>query len=164
VFDAASSSVAELAPWMPWCQPGYSRGETATFVESRDDAWSLGSEFSFAIEDARTGRLLGSTGLNDLDGRNRRANLGYWVRTDATGRGVARRAARLVAEFGFADVGLLRQEILVAVGNVASQRVAEAIGAVREGCLRTRLVVHGRAHDAFLYALVRPTSPELTPT
>jgi RimJ/RimL family protein N-acetyltransferase len=71
------------------------------------------------------------------------ANLGYWVRTSETGRGIASKATRLVAQFGFAELGLQRIEILAAVGNVASQRVAEKAGAVRECVARKRLLING---------------------
>jgi RimJ/RimL family protein N-acetyltransferase len=81
-------------------------------------------------------------------------NLGYWVRTSAAGRGVASKASRLVARFGFEELGLHRIEILAAVSNVASQRVAEKIGAAREGVLRKRLLIRGEPQDAVMFSLV----------
>ena len=82
------------------------------------------------------------------------ANLGYWVRTSRTGQGIATAAARLVAEFGFAELRFTRLEIVAAVRNIASQRVAEKVGATREGIERNRHVVHGRIHDAVMYSLI----------
>ena len=67
------------------------------------------------------------------------ASLGYWVRSDATCRGIATAAAGMLALFGFRELGLARIEILVAMENVSSQRVAEKIGAAGEGVLRRRL-------------------------
>ena len=46
-------------------------------------------------------------------------------------------------------------EITPDVGNLRSQRVAEAVGAHREGVLRSRLLVHGEFHDAVMYSIVR---------
>lgn len=82
------------------------------------------------------------------------ANLGYWVRTSAAGRGVATGATRAVARFGFEQIGLKRIEIVAAVNNLSSQRVAEKAGAVREGVLRKRLLIRGESHDAVLFSLV----------
>jgi len=82
------------------------------------------------------------------------ANLGYWVRTSAAGRGVATRAARLVARFGFAQLDLHRIEILAAVDNIGSQKVAEKAGAVREGVLRKRLLINGESQDAVIFSLL----------
>jgi hypothetical protein len=83
------------------------------------------------------------------------ANLGYWVRTSATGHGVATRAARLVAQFGIEKIGLLRVEIVVAIGNIASMRVAEKAGAKREGILRNRLVGRDKVLDAVMHSLTQ---------
>jgi RimJ/RimL family protein N-acetyltransferase len=110
--------------------------------------------FEFAIT-ADDGTYLGGCGLNQIDALNQRANLGYWVRSSATSKGVATAATRLMRDWGFANTDLVRLEVLVAVGNLASRRVAEKSGAVYEGTLRSRLMVHGIRHDAAMYAFVR---------
>ena len=93
-------------------------------------------------------------GINFINRVHQFANLGYWVRTSAAGRGVATRATKLAARFGFAELGLNRIEIVAAVDNIASQRVAERAGAVREGILRHRLSINGVPHNAVLFSLV----------
>jgi RimJ/RimL family protein N-acetyltransferase len=70
---------------------------------------------------------------------------------------------RLIADFAFRETDLLRLEIVCALGNVASQRVAERAGAVREGVLRHRLLLHGEPVDAVMYSLVRPTRSAANP-
>lgn len=81
-------------------------------------------------------------------------NLGYWTRTSCAGRGVATRATRLLARFGFEQLGLQRIEIVAAVGNTFSQKVALKAGATREAILRKRLLIHGQAQDAVMHSLV----------
>jgi ribosomal-protein-serine acetyltransferase len=155
LFAAVEESIDELAQWMPWCSDGYTRDAALAFIRSQDAAWREGREYSFAITDRPSGDLLGGCGLNHLDWQNRRANLGYWVRRSARGHGVAPAAARLVAEFGFHELQLDRIEIIAATENVASQRVAEKVGAVREGVARKRYRVGAKTHDAVVYSLVR---------
>jgi len=92
--------------------------------------------------------------LNEIRKESRRANLGYWVRTDRTGLGVAVAAAKLLAKWGFEVLGLKRIEITVAVENVRSLRVAEKAGAKREGILRNRLMLHDIPHDAVMHSLI----------
>jgi RimJ/RimL family protein N-acetyltransferase len=93
--------------------------------------------------------------LNKIDKPHLRANLGYWVRTSATRRGFATAAARLLARFGVEHLNLDRIEIVAAVDNIASQRVAEKLGAVREGVARHRLRIHDVPYDAVVYSLLR---------
>ena len=117
VVEAVQESVDEIMPWLSWCTPTYDLATATTWLESLPQAWSAGIQYAFAITDTTTGRFLGSTGLNHINHIHRLANLGYWVRTSATHRGVASRAARMVARFGFEQLGLLRAEIVVSVGN-----------------------------------------------
>ena len=143
-----------MSIWMSWYHAGYSRMDSEAFVCSRDTEWEKGEHFSFVINDTETGLFLGGVGLNFINHAHKFANLGYWVRASRAGRGVASTAARLAARFGLEELGFNRLEIVVAVDNLASQRVAEKSGAYREGVLRRRLVIHDQLHDAVMFSLV----------
>ncbi len=153
IYEAVCESRAELSPWMPWCHAEYSRADTTSWVGSRVDAWESHSEWSFVIVDAG-GQILGACGLHRLDLRNGVGELGYWVRTSATRQGIASEAVRQVTQWAFREQSLHRIEIVAAVENLPSQRVAEKAGAVCEGVLRQRLILHGRRYDGVLWALV----------
>jgi RimJ/RimL family protein N-acetyltransferase len=153
VAKAVHESIAEIMPWMSWCTPDYDADKARTFLSTLPNRWKQGLQYGFAITDQQTGRFLGGASLNHINYITRLANLSYWVRTSATGRGVATRAARLAGEFAVKQVGLLRAEIVVAVGNEPSLRVAERCGAQREGVLRNRLIVREKVFDAVMYAL-----------
>ncbi len=148
----------QLSPWMPWCHPGYTIADTRTFIDAQIAAFSAGTEYTFAIVDP-SGALLGCCGLNHIDRLNRMANLGYWVRTSAAGRGVASEAGRQLVQWAFAHTDFNRLEIMAAIGNVASQRAAQSIGGVREGVLRSRLFLWGRSHDAVMFSVTRDGAP-----
>ena len=152
---AALESVAEVYPWMAWCHEHYSLDEAREWIAVQEELANQGMAYEFAILD-EADRFLGGCGINQISKANRFANLGYWVRTSSMGRGVAPAAARLVAEYAFRETDLIRLEIVCAVANTRSQRVAEKIGAVREGILRSRLVLPTGVSDAAMYSLVRP--------
>ena len=65
------------------------------------------------------------------------------------------RLTRLLAEFGFEALGLIRLELVIEPQNTASQRVAEKAGAKREGLLRNRLTINGKSRDAWMYSFIR---------
>ena len=154
LYEAVRESVAEISPWLSWCHRDYSIEESRQFISSRAQAAESGEWFSFGIFEKDTGRFVGGVGLNFINRVHQMGNLGYWGRTTATGRGIATEAARLMARFAFEQVGLHRVEILAALQNIASQRVAEKTGAVREGVLRNRLLIRGVTHDALLFSLI----------
>jgi len=154
LWEAARESISEVGQWLPWCHANYSIEDAAEWPRTRAALAADGREYTFAIL-GPYGRFLGGCGLNQINRIHRFCNLGYWVRTSATGGGVATMAVRLAAEYAFKNTNLVRLEIVCAAGNLASQRVAERAGAVREGLLRDRLVIHGQSVDAVMYSLVR---------
>jgi ribosomal-protein-serine acetyltransferase len=155
LYEAVRESITELSQWMFWCHQDYSVAESWAWLESRADAWKKGNDYDFSINDPGDGQYLGGCGINRVDSINRVANLGYWVRSSRTGEGVATAATLLLARYCFNELLLNRIEIIVATGNRASQRVAEKVGAVREGVLRKRLVIRDSIHDVVMFSLVR---------
>ena len=154
LYEAVRESIAEVSVWLPWCHQDYSIEESREFVTSREIASQGGEWYSFGIFAKERDRFLGGVGINFINRVHQLANLGYWVRTSEAGHGVATTATRLAAKFGFEQIGLQRIEIVAALDNIASQRVAEKSGAKREGVLRRRLFIHGESLDAVLFSLM----------
>jgi len=152
--EAVRESIPELKPWMSWCHDDYSEDDTSNWIKSLPSGWAEGTSYNFAITDIQDGRLLGGCGLNHINPTYRFANLGYWVRTGRTGEGIASRAVRLIASFAFEQVKLVRVEIVVAVGNYPSLRVAGKVGARREGILRNRMLVGENIYDGVMLSLI----------
>lgn len=156
LFDAVRESIPELHPWAPCCPLTYGPGDAARWVGEQPAAREAGTAYEFLVLDDG-GRILGCCGINQINRGFRLGNLGYWIRTSATRRGCATEAARRAAAWAFAHTELHRLELLVAVGNLASQAVALKAGASLEGRLRCRFLVHGRFQDAFVYSILRPS-------
>jgi ribosomal-protein-serine acetyltransferase len=67
----------------------------------------------------------------------------------------------LAARFGLTEAKFGRIEILTAVDNRASQKVAIAVGAHFDGVLRDRLFHRGSWVSAHLHSLTRDDLPQL---
>lgn len=156
------ASLDSLSASLPWCHPGYALADAQSWIAWCLLAWQERREFPFAIV-AADGTILGGIGLNRLNPDDRSANLGYWLGDAHRGRGIVTRAARLVADFGFRELGLARLEIVTLLENTASQRVAQRLGARCEGIGHDRIMLHGQPHDALVFSLRRAaTSPDPT--
>jgi len=151
---AVHESMAQLQLWMAWCSPDYDLRDSLAFVISCQEDWEADRKYQFAILDSLDGTLLGSVGLLDVNREHGFANVAYWVRSSRTGQGVATAAIPLVARFAFEQLELTRLQLITALGNHASMRVAEKVGAQREGISRGRLRFKGRPVDAVMYSLV----------
>ncbi|NLL89593.1 MAG: GNAT family N-acetyltransferase [Dehalococcoidales bacterium] len=152
--NAVHESIEELARWMSWASENYSVEDSLIWLKACNTVWDKGMEYNFTIVDAETQGIMGWCGLNRIDYQNMTASLGYWVRKQYYKQGVASTAAMLLAGFGFEKLQFKRIEIKVAKGNIASQRVAEKIGAVREGVLRNMLFERGKTIDGVMFSLI----------
>lgn len=151
---AVQASIPELNAWMPWFTPNYGLADAQGWMSFCQQAWRDKAEFPLGIFDGSSGHVIGGTGINQINKTHRVGNIGYWVSTPWVGRGVATQAARRSAVLGFEQLGFGRLEIVVLTNNLASQRVASRMGAVREGVARNRLHFQGRQHDAVMFSLV----------
>lgn len=117
-----------IARWLDQIPQPYTLAEAHAYLDG------LGAD-AYAIADAATGRVLGSVGLSPIqDGVG---EVGYWLRADARGRGLATRAVLLLVRWALAQPQVERVQLRAAVDNLASRRVAERAGFTLEGVLRS---------------------------
>jgi RimJ/RimL family protein N-acetyltransferase len=138
----------EITIWLDQVPQPYTRADALAYIGG------IG-ESAFAVTDAVSGRILGSIGVRFSETGDV-GEIGYWMRSDARGRGVMTRALRLAASWAFADGGAARVQLRADVENAASRRVAEKAGFQLEGVLRSahwnaRL---GRRQDWAMYSLL----------
>jgi ribosomal-protein-serine acetyltransferase len=149
---AVRESLKELKPWMTWATDVYDERMAREYITIARARWEEHTFYAFVA--LRGDQLLGACTLSSIHPIYHFCNLGYWVRTSCHGQGIAGRAAKLAARFAFEYLGLIRVEIVIAVGNQASLRVAEKIGAHDEGILLNRMVVGKSIYDAHMYSLL----------
>jgi ribosomal-protein-serine acetyltransferase len=154
LYATVRNSIASLSSMFSWCHPDYTITEAEARVAHCMDAWERKIEFPFGVFSTHGPELLGCVGLNQINEAFRSANLGYWVGEAYRCRGIAARAASLVASIGFEELSFVRLEIVTLPQNFASQRVAEKVGATREAEARNRLMLQGRPTAAVVYSLV----------
>jgi RimJ/RimL family protein N-acetyltransferase len=152
----------DIALWLDQVPQPYSEADARTYVAMTRRGWKEGSQAAFAVTDAETGEVIGSIGVHWLDPEQGVAEVGYWVRREARGRGVATRATRLVSRWTIAGCRMKRLQLRADRRNVASQRVAESAGFRREGVLRSARFNprQGRRVDFVLYSLLADELPE----
>ena len=151
LWDAIEQSLPELLPRMPWA-PETSPEEVAEFAQRCEAGWAEQTGWEWVI--LRYGAVAGVIGLHGYDRLRRSAAMGYWIRSDLAGRGLASEAARAVVDFAFEGLGLNRVELEAAIDNDASQRIAQKLGFQKEGTKRAGDLIDGRPIDTHLYALL----------
>lgn len=155
IWEAVQESAEVVGQWLPRLRGVHSIADVYTHIRRMASERASGTFYSFAIVDHLGDDVLGGTTVWPQAGADLSGSLIYWVRTSRQGEGIAPRATRLLADWAFATLGCRRIELVIALENLASIRVADKLGALREGFLRNRLLLNGELHDAVIYALNR---------
>jgi RimJ/RimL family protein N-acetyltransferase len=117
--------------------------------------------FATILRDNET--LVGSTRFGNYDRTHRRVEIGWtWVARPWQRTAVNTEAKYLMLRYAFETLGCIRVELKTDRLNERSQRAMERIGAVREGVLRSHMIVgDGRVRDTVYYSVIAPEWPEV---
>jgi len=132
----------------------YTAADAQRFIEVCATAWDAGTGPRYAITVRSSGRLIGSCGCT-VDAIDLRAELGYAIHPDFWGHGYASQAARAVTACVFTHLPLRKLCAHYLAHNVASGRVLEKLGFVKEGLLRGQAYKHGIEYDLVALGLLR---------
>jgi RimJ/RimL family protein N-acetyltransferase len=128
-------------------------GFATTWVNRYVEGWRDGTRAGFAVLGTHE-EFLGFVAIVDLDLDASQGEIGYVIAPSARGQGIAGRALRLVTDWALDGLGLARVELHIDPDNVASIRVAERCGFVREGVLRSLYFKEDLRGDTVVYSLL----------
>ncbi len=155
MLEAVIPSLEELSTWMPWARHSYGRRDALLFLRDSLAAWAEGRAYDFSIRyQADQDRHLGNVSVWYTSRQSRVGEIGYWIRTDEAGKGIATEAAAHMLDIAFNELDLHRVTLRIAAGNIGSERVAEKLGFEREGLLREELEVGGVWLDHSIWGLL----------
>ncbi|WP_437074703.1 GNAT family N-acetyltransferase [Streptomyces sp. enrichment culture] len=160
---ALHSSAHVLRYWdsPPWTEPA--RAER--FIMVCREMADAGTGARVAVERAGDGAFVGWCGLIGWNPDYRSASLGYVLGDAMWGQGYATEAAHALLRWAFETSDLNRVQAETDTRNVASARVLEKLGFVREGTLREDCVVNGEVSDSWVFGLLRREwRPSAVPT
>jgi RimJ/RimL family protein N-acetyltransferase len=149
VYSACQN--AEIQRWTSVPSP-YSADAARSYIESSKQAWREGSTATFSILDDGSSEFLGLIDLRLFD--DAVAEVGYWVKAEARGRGVATEAVRLISRWALDQLGMARVQLGTHPENPASARVATKAGFQREGVLRSLREIKGERVDQVFFSLL----------
>ena len=153
--DAIRASLPDLNQWLPWARMDYTAGDTTAFIRESVQAWKEDRAWDYSIRSyGDLSRHLGNISVWTTSKLGKIAEIGYWVRSDEASKGICTEAVDRLLEEAFDALGYHKVVLRIAVGNVASDRVAEKLGFTREGVLREELLIRGNWVDHSLWSLL----------
>lgn len=115
-----------------------------------------GNVWPFAIVDACSGGVIGSTRFWKIDRINRKLEIGHtWLSASWQGTLANTQAKLLLLTQAFDTMDCVRVQFTTDVLNERSQRAIERLGAVREGVVRhERIMPDGRKRNSVRYSII----------
>ena len=117
------------------------------------------SELLFVIteENSDEEKFCGVISFHTINLPNHTAEIGYWIGHSSRGKGIGRRAAAAISDYGILTMGFRRIEALVDVDNLASRALLISAGYELEGFMRKKVTRDdGSQIDMALFSRVAP--------
>lgn len=145
-----------LTPWEPiWPADDLTRAAFRRRLRRYTEDARSDLAYAFFVfrhpDDALVGGL---TLANIRRGVAQAGNLGYWMGAPFARHGYMTQAVRALIPFAFGALRLHRLEAACIPTNLASNRLLQRCGFVREGLARRYLCINGVWEDHLLYALL----------
>ena len=114
-----------------------------------------GSGIRWGITLKNSSKVIGSCGFLNRIPKHYRAEVGYEISKDYWGKGIASEALEAVVKYGYHHLQLERIEALIEPANVASQKLVEKQGFLKEGLLRHYEFARGKFDDLYMYSIIK---------
>lgn len=141
---------------MLWAMEDQPVEKTEEYVRRGAANWIIRADFPMLLFRRDTGEHAGNCGIHRFNWDTRVFEIGWWCRRRFQGQGLITEAARALTEFAFEHLGARRVWCGADEQNVRSWRVAERLGFVHEGTLRSeRCDPDGTRRTMRVYAMTR---------
>jgi RimJ/RimL family protein N-acetyltransferase len=131
----------------------YTDTDADAFLTRTIEGQKSGREFHFAIRNDSQ-QLIGGCGFHDIH-ESHRAEVGYWLARPFWGQGIMTATIRVLCDYGFEQLQLVRIVAHVFQLNRPSVRVLEKCGFQREGLLRKHFAKENKFIDVFVYGKIQ---------
>jgi len=136
-------------------KPMASIAEAFDFIKMINDLLDNNSGITWAIamkEEPR--KLIGTIGLWRLIKEHFRAEIGYMLLPEFWRKGITKEAIIKVLDFGFNELKLHSVEGKITPLNIASAKILESTGFVREAYFKEDFFFEGKFEDTAIYSLL----------
>lgn len=129
--------------------------EAAAVIDSFQTVFESKRGIRWGIVLKESEEFIGTIGLNNLNVRAKKSEIGYELHPDYWRKGLMQEAVQAVLHYAFEQLDLVRMGAVTFPDNAASSRLLKKLGFIEEGRLRSYLYQGGQSHDALLFSLLK---------
>jgi ribosomal-protein-serine acetyltransferase len=153
IFDSIDRSRNHLREWLPFVDSTKSVTDTRNFIKSVLASSCPKKDMIFEIWYLK--QFAGLIGFKEIDLANRKAEIGYWLDANMTGKGIMIRSCKELINYAFQELDLNRVMIKVAVGNTKSQAIPKNTGLRMEGIEREGELIYDNYLDLEVFSVLK---------
>ncbi|RXR16255.1 N-acetyltransferase [Flavobacterium amnicola] len=129
--------------------------EAMAHITMINDKIDTGEGINWAITLKPSNKLLGIIGHYRIKWEHYRSEIGYMLLPEAYGKGIATEAVQLICDYGFNHMKMHSLEGIIDPKNLASAKVLEKSGFVKEAHLKENEFYEGRFLDTVIYSKLK---------
>ena len=133
----------------------YTMAEAYKWVKTTHSLARKKIGYGFGIEEIASGEIVGMIGLRNINTKDRNAEVGYWIGKPFWNRGYGGEALPLILRYAFKELRLRRLYAIVHSQNIASSKILEKTGFIREGIWRKASFKNNRWRDVYGYGILK---------
>lgn len=126
--EAIQESFPELNMWTPWARERPSIEDSECMCRQFAAKWILREQLTLWIWDKTSNKFLGGTGFHSIQWDVPCLEIGYWLRTSWTKKGIMTEAVNALTRYAFEVIKAKRVEIRCDPNNKSSYSVANRLG------------------------------------
>lgn len=126
LYALTDGSREYLAKYLPWVDSTLSAEDSLEFIKDCAVKRDNNEQYAFGI--FFNNNLVGHISLMKLKHSEDPPEIGYWISQEYSGKGITKRAAEALTNFGFNKLGLKRIVIRAVEDNIGSNKIAENLG------------------------------------
>ena len=153
IFRALDEDREHLRQWLPFIDDTKKAEDTEIFIKSVLHTTSPKKDLVYEIW--HDDRFAGLIAMKEIDGWNKKTELGYWITSQFEGKGLVTKSCRALIDLSFDRFGLNRVQLKVAVGNAKSSLVAERLNFKMEGIERAGEKHHHKYFDLIVFSILK---------
>lgn len=130
-WQAKQESADILVPWMTWADKVTTLDDEKEFL-IRAHAEFILRQTLMMLAFTHDGQFVVSTGFHDIHWKKRMADIGYWCKKSAHGKGYVTEASNALLRYGFGPMRMQKISIAMDAENSASERVVQRLNMAKE--------------------------------
>jgi RimJ/RimL family protein N-acetyltransferase len=156
ILIAVEESLVELEQWMDWAQEVPTVDGLREVLRQGELDFHSDQNWNYTVFDADSGDVMGGVGLHRTEDPGK-FEIGYWVRSSQTRRGVATLAARTVINAASSCLDSASQLVIrMDQANLASASVARKLGFTLDAEEDREIVAVGHTGRGYVWILDLP--------